>query len=416
MKVYLIVDTNVFMHFRPIGEMGLEERFEKGAEIHVVVSDTIFRELDKHKDQHKNRKVKERCRKTMASLTSCFKQGEKFSGKFDVVYRRRSVLAEIEQLELDPDIPDHKILALGVQLIEEGECDRVAVLTNDGGFELLAHDTGVEVVLVDEAHRLKERDPVQEENEKLQSEISSLKSSRPRLTLGILANGGIVDHHKFTLERHPGDMNAFVSDAVAMAHANHPEIDLKTTSSSAMAHECISYPDALRYNDLLLPQYFHEVEEYSRGLYEVKVARSRVVFVRIALHNEGTALAENADVELRFPPGITVVGGDDPLRLPRFRPSPPNKPKPGGGFITQPRCSEPPSPTSALRINRLGKQTHQGVLLEARFDRVKHRGIEPLAVSALIFEDREAGPFSIKYSILPDNLPSPEVGKISVIV
>ena len=67
MEKVVFLDTNCYMHYRPIEEIDWEAVLG-GSPVRIVLPRVVMNELDKHKDSHPQSKMKERVRRTLRHI------------------------------------------------------------------------------------------------------------------------------------------------------------------------------------------------------------------------------------------------------------------------------------------------------------------------------------------------------------
>ena len=127
---YLIVDTNVLLHYRPINQIDWSSI--SGCKNPIVyVPLVVIEELDKHKDQHRLAKIRERARRTLALIDKVI--GDEFSGDL-----RKGVRLIVESvppkvgwdvLNLEKNKPDHRLIASA--FAKNSDSNQVAVVHRD---------------------------------------------------------------------------------------------------------------------------------------------------------------------------------------------------------------------------------------------------------------------------------------------
>ena len=129
-NMYLVIDTTVLLHYKSIDQIDWSDISGcKTPTIYVPL--VVIEELDKHKDQHKLRKMRERARKAFALIDKII--GESFSGRLrnnvQLVVESEDPKIDWDDLNLNKNKPDHRVIASALSMVSDS--NQVAVVHKD---------------------------------------------------------------------------------------------------------------------------------------------------------------------------------------------------------------------------------------------------------------------------------------------
>ena len=182
-NMYLVIDTTVPLHYKSIDQIDWSNISGcKTPTIYVPL--VVIEELDKHKDQHKLRKMRERARKALALIDKII--GESFSGQLrnnvQLVVGSEDPEVDWEALNLDKNKPDHRVIASALSMASDS--NQVAVVQRDYGIKLTLRRLKLQPIELPEDLKLEDAlDESDRELKELRLENERLKSQFPKLYL-----------------------------------------------------------------------------------------------------------------------------------------------------------------------------------------------------------------------------------------
>lgn len=281
--VYLFPDTNVFLHWRSFDEVDWPSVVDR-APVVLVLTRTVVGELDRHKNENKSRKLRERAATALAKIEKLLEGDARVSDRVRLhalsAYARRGAAPA----GLDLDRPDDCHVAAVLEF-QASENQTVRVVTGDTGMRLAARAHGL-IALAPSGERLElEPDEAEAEVRKLRSELVRIQSRLPNLLLRFAEGGSVraVRLRDVPLEpRH-----------VLEARADRQRSLLRSQNP-------VNFVQVVD-----LQQREREIEQL--GLLNRKEQRFGVTFrLDVVLQNEGSALADDIHVTLTFPARMTV--------------------------------------------------------------------------------------------------------------
>jgi rRNA-processing protein FCF1 len=432
MQVYL--DTNVLLHFRLPKEIDWC-RLLDASDVTLVVLPVVLRELDRHKNQHPRRKLRERARGAVKWLSEVFESEQRSRIRSNVVLRYEAAepVVDFSGLNLSRDVPDDWIIAG----IVGGGSESAVLVTADLGLKMKARAHGIQVVeLPDDIKLPDELDDDTRQIRELQREVERLRNATPSLAL---SNSGGEDFLSAVihppLEMPPleellaGVRKKYAPiqehDGKPASHSSsNPVAQIQRTMQQAMGPMFSIRPEDVRAYNEELPRFFEEHGEYLARKHQYGNMMRRSFRVDLLLSNNGTAPAEDVDLELHFPDGMRIVESGGLPREPQ-PPDPPSRPMTMAQQLSQSHDVFPASLASTFRtpdllvpdVHRSGpiiKKTNS-YTVEYSFRSIKHHCPEVLEPLHGIFDSFDcAGSFTVDYRITAANIPDLLQGSLNV--
>ena len=334
--LHIFPDTNLLLHFERLDRIdwcGLT-----GAEaVTLVLAPVVVRELDRHKNEGRVRRLQDRAREISSWLRALRRDGAKVldnGAGFEIAVQETS---DFYGNGLSPDVPDDRLIVCATDYVAQAK--PVAVATDD---TLLLHKLdayGLRAIELPERLRRKsEPDPVEVENKQLRQKLSALESRTPALELQ-WATGDA----SWTLTFPPADSGEIASPAELTAR--YPLLPRRGERPPGLAGvaalHLATLPDSTidRHNERLAKFHQDYAAYYAKAAKVLAWRRSHVRF-KFSLNNAGTGSARHVLVAISMPEGIKPI-----LRSKADGPEMPTAPEPPG----------PPSPfglESALDLSR----------------------------------------------------------------
>jgi hypothetical protein len=443
---YVVADTSVHLHARPFTDIDWLN-LTGAARVAVVVPRQVQRELDRQKDEHPVRHMKDRARAAIALVRE---YGAKTGSARELrqgvtlVYDRTFPGADaLATLQLDPDRADDVILAAAVAWRDAHPEARTLVLTRDVGMELGAEELGLEAMLLPEPlERSAERDPRDAELERLREKVAQHEARLPKLRVQF-ADGRV--HLDAPLHLPAARSEGSVEQAVAQALAKYPPMDRKADEAAAVGKAKARAPLSRGHLGYMLSgspsflaseeeyaryeqerrQYAEDVRRYLAAEEEYHLRAALTVPVAVVVENAGSAPAEDVRLALTFPPELHV----ETEETRPGPPAPPPVPRPPRTIMSVPDFARPdyarreryePHPTESEAESMYRVLGHSPVVspwaphLEVtgggtvvtqtwhKIQQADQEAMEPLLVT---FPSAEAvRPFTLRYEIRADHM------------
>ena len=444
MAVAVFLDTMVYLHYRPVDQVDWGALLGE-VNVVLVLPRVTTQELDKHKNVHRQRQIRERARRVLTCVDAWLAAGEVKPG-VKLEFRHAFPAVDFKRLGLRDDWNDD--ILLGAILDYQAQTEQKVVLfTQETALRMTAQQLGLDVRSLDESLRLpSERDPVEVERDDLRRQLEKVIRARPKLSLQFASGGSrqALPDRLVTTLRTSGPEQDFVPavdrerQRLLALVGPTKELSDPILASVAATHRAfaqlsgggISEDERARYlrdvDDYLTryESFLHEDAEFERGML-------RRAVLSFELINTGTAPAEDVDIQLHFPDGFDLLKPEEVAAKPAA-PEPPKPPRTlmqivvdsvnmgirplsymsdYSGLFQRARNLNP----SNVSDPKITRGNSYDVHLHVR--RVKHGYKQPLGDLVIEFGDpSSARPFHIDYWLRPANLPDPVVGQLHVLV
>ena len=427
MKIFL--DTMIWLHYRPIEDIDIREVASIAEPITIVVPRITLRELDKHKDQHKSSKVRDRARWTL-NLIEQVSGNPSFRLKNGVQIElyQRIPSVDFEKLGLSKESGDEYLIATVLTYQNENPNEIVRVYTEDTTPRITAKPLGVNAVAFPEHLKLApELDPLEKENRELKAELNRLKTARPNLEFGFLVNGARAGTLVVNLEKPVEFATEAVNAAIQELRAKYPHKPiapaLQPGDNAAFVKHLLSMESAaipreeyVRYNRDV-DEYLKAAGEFFKRTHKQRVEKALSHPLKIQVANVGSVPAEDVDIWLHFPDGCLLY---EELPEDIEEPNPPIAPMSRLEMMRNGLDLHIPS----SRFNDFGplklpggfslRKTNSYEITD-HFDRIKHGHAECVNEFILTFSTFEsAASFQVEYRVTAANTPTPLVGTLNV--
>jgi hypothetical protein len=403
MLKYIFMDTNVFLHFKPIEEFKLSEQWGKCC---LVVPRVILGELNKHKDSNKSSKIQKRARAICKKIQEWDKSGQITENlKFEFVINT----SDPKKHGLNSDSPDDRFLS-DILLFDAPSEDKI-LLAYDTNMLLTAKHLGIFTQEINENLKLPtEPCPLEKEKQELQRKLNRLENALPKLVVGCVsdANENVDPNPVFQYSiKEEGLTDEEIDRKVSNLKLEEYKQEAITPFMSIYQRDIEAYNASIRAYPKNFRKYLNNIRNYYKQY---------IFSFTNAIFNMGTAPAHDLDIKLHFPDGFEMY-------LEENYPSPPK----------EPCLPEKPSLQSKLSLANLNfsrdlqlrtpniqlpksyslKRTNSYNFKDS-FDKIKHNEIALMPKLFLSFKNiEEIRDFQCTYIITVGNLPEPVNGVIN---
>lgn len=319
----LLVDTNILMHFQRLDQIDwLSVAGSKSCT--VWLAPVILRELDRHKIQHKNEKLRKRARDLSSWLASIAIQGGSVGLRKGVSldFIENDARIDFAANKLRSDIADDELIASGIELMEQlGR--PVHVVSNDSGIVVKLRSRTLKCLrLPDEFELPPATDDRDKEINTLKQQLTKQASRQPELSV-TLVNDGELKSIMIPVreERAPSSMEAVLSQH--QPYVFDPSTQMRDSWEKGV--RIFTAP-----TDLAIMQYEKAREKFLRE-YEAYVVRhaswrslvGHMVRLDFEVANDGSAPANAIDVHITLPECASLWSE---MPVEPISPKPPNRP------------------------------------------------------------------------------------------
>lgn len=334
---YLFLDTNILLHFRPITEIPWHE-IVPGDLIELIITQGVIRDLDKHKSTNHSEKIRSRARGLLKEIEEWSKESDGFEIRPKVKVRIRCELPTIDLSEanLDQSWSDDYLLAL-IKSFQLGPGKpSVWIVSDDTGIRIKAQLLAIDSLSLNEAYRLpSEVDPIALENERLKQQVLKLSvQSVPNLAIEF-SNG--KDFIRFPIPTVPNqqELERDISEKMEALKEKHQPCPEDQFLGVALGLAAPSKQEIEQYN-AALPKYISAYENYLRKSASIGIRRSLTYEFALQLRNKGRAPADDVDIRIHFPDGMSFLEEDEP-----------------SGWLSEPKPPLPPRSEIQLANDKL---------------------------------------------------------------
>lgn len=288
MAIRAILDTNYFLHFRSIDD--IDWRKELGdTDTRLVITAICLRELERKKVSDPRLAARQRASSVIARLLELSDADEPTTRSgVPVDFLAVEPVEVLNSQPLDRTLYDDVLIASAIKVKEGEPSAKVVIVSDDAGVLIKCKQFGLSRWRPTPQMRLSEPlDEDQRELRRLREENLRLLSAKPKLNLGLAGGGGVV------LVSAPDSRGQPTHPSLKEVKKQYPPLN----SSSALATGSVE--EVLRYNKNINRYY----EEYATFLTELRLYHewnACQVVVEFEVFNEGSAPAEDLDIELRF--------------------------------------------------------------------------------------------------------------------
>lgn len=424
--LYCFLDTNIFLEFRPLNEI-LWCKELNSAEVCLVVTSVVMRELDKHKSSKRRRKSKR------AQDALRFLENTDVSGNHEICqnvslhFERPEPLQDtLDANNLSTSVPDDILIAKAIEFAAVNQSHTVAVVSGDFGVRLKARGVNLCVPILDKFRLVPETDPLVKENQELRNELQKLQNARPKLEFGFRDEDGSTTR-VLKLER--GKFDTLTSEE-EIQEAIRTECDLHKDPWNRQNNEF----DLPRFwlnmpTSDLAREYRNDVDRWLNNdfrNYLIRISRYRAcksqnIVLPLLLKNTGSAPAEGTRVDIRVR-GCRAILDEMPVE-----PAMPDAPNPADYVGYNPNAKRyvyfaggGGAAWNQTQFNETPLELDTGVEHQLRFpvEKILHHDSYELGDHVAVIDKPPRYPFVIEleYQVITENHPEKLEGVLKVII
>ena len=453
----IFLDTNIFMHCDPPDQIPWLEVFEADR-VEIIVPMIVVDELDRHKDNHPQIKLRRRALERLKQLEKwSLSEHEEIRRGVSIVLETWVPTVDFEALRLKEAKPDHLLIASMVAYRDEhGETD-IVLVAHDTGPRLTARRLKFEAVELPKDCRIEgEPDPLEKDNRELKQKLQRFENAHPNLSLAFFAESNLPINTEIVLRKILPITESSLDKEMTVMRNRYPFVSyeqrkaytwpqdnphvVKLLEESVGQREKPSFIDLHRqltdrdidtYNnsvDVFLTYYEH----FYRYLHDILGKYGRTAILDLALVNSGTKPGEDINIHLSFPVGLSLYQNYPHNGIPR----PPIAVAPlkervsldtwssemlGNELVTwvrplQPSFSFDQENVRKLDVDPASFEKSKGCTITLNVNRIKHGVPENLPRFYLVFGSESASNFTINYELKAANVPDSVSGKLHVAV
>lgn len=186
-SITVYLDTNFFLHYQMFDQIAWKEEVQASI-VWLRLAPVVVEEIDKHKEFHSLKHMRERARKVASRLVKAVQAGGHLGSDVHLVFDLTQAASDPATRGLDPARPDDRLLSSILDYKDAHPDELVAFVTSDSSLALRAFTLGVKVIPLDDRFRIKsqpdERDTLIQD---LKSQIHAGQQQIPKLSLTFVA-------------------------------------------------------------------------------------------------------------------------------------------------------------------------------------------------------------------------------------
>lgn len=329
----------IFLHYRPVQEIDWCAEVA-ASQVRIVVPRITIRELDKHKNSHPSTKVKKRAGESARWLVSCHKTSSSdVRPNVTLEFQGLTPAFDFEAAQLDRTQNDDQLIASMLMFRASDSTTRIVLVSQDGGPRMTATDCGLDAIALSDQWRLPpEQDPVVKENEQLRAELKALQSAQPKLRVHFVETNSeqgckYIDVAAPISDVAPTEEWTAALAAESLAVPERHVGDRQPTRPQSAGRQMVTVtqaimpptePEYARYSDER-SAYLTAFAAFQRESWAHQCRCARVVDLSLVLCNEGTAVADDVDIQIVVPSPAEILMPQLAALL-RRAPEPPARP------------------------------------------------------------------------------------------
>lgn len=309
---HLLPDTNMALHWKRLDEIDWPSATGAGHCI-MHIAPVFLRELEQQKVHNRSPKLRERAAATIRWLSGLIDEAGPIELRRDVELRfiAHDPLIDFASNRLNERIADDVLLASALELAQQlGET--VGIATDDAGLRVkLRSRASLATVRLPEEDRLPtEADPDQKELAELRREMARIQTRCPKLVVAM------EDGETFAKVDMVRDVDPVTPlDEVRTQHEPLPPKPAPA-EGLPLGLRGLSFDRNAAFNTRL-ELYFSQYADFEREHAEWASFIRRSFVAAFKVENAGAAPAQNIDVIITLPEGVTPVRMEDAPKRPR---------------------------------------------------------------------------------------------------
>lgn len=420
---YIVLDTNIFLHFRDFDQINWSELIGNNDRCIILIPPTVIAELDSHK-YNKNQKISKRVKRILPKIEDNLNNPNSSLLLKLLIEKPKDETFDTHRLNKNDQ--DDSILASIIEFKQKiTDNDNLVYFTYDTGPRLKAKTLSVNCIKISEDYLLpSEPDENEIKNKELQKELNAFKNQAPKIVLEFVEGNEYLKPEKKKLIKYKEEAVANFMDDVKRKYVYLQKTQIEESNLNDILKAAnffvLSDDQIQRYNSEL-DMFFERYEKYCLSIYENLSYLNDCVEIKLLIKNDGTAPAEDIDLQLHFPDGFEL---HTDKKLPKIldEPQPPYKPKnrfdlqhSSNFFPAFPIINPQPITNIDLSAPIIKKTNSYNVDFHLRT--LKHNQSYEFETLYLKFENRDSAEnFNIDYKIMIANYPHIIENKLNVVM
>lgn len=417
---YIFLDTNIFIHFKYFEEIPWQDIINY-SDFTIVLAPTVLDELDNHK-YNQNRKVSKRVKELLPKLEKIIDKSTQCKVKFQYL----SITPKDETFNknrLSKEKQDDTILASILEFCKDKNIEDVYYISYDTAPRLKAKTFNINALKLSDNYLSKEE---LDENDKkikiLEKQVNDFQNSLPKIKLTFNNNKDFLNHKLPDSELNEDN---YIQTELNDIKKNNPYLTKNNSNDDFYKNfgfRLPTIPTFLEITEYQISEYNKSLDlffdEY-KGFLSSKFIQSKFldesIKFNLKLLNEGTQPAKKIELYLYFPDSVEIY---DENNIPQIidEPKPPYKPKNSWDYNNLGNSDFYNALFPKLKNNSFKSKNYE-ILLDKNqvtffCDSLMHNKI--INLDTIYVRLKLLKGFSIKYTILVENLPNKIDGQLHI--
>ncbi len=413
---YLVLDTNVFLHYKDFEQIDWKSLV--GDDVTICVTQFVLGEIDKHKDQSRG-KIQKRAKKISARFSEIFLKGA--SPQIDIEVMGNPPSSAFNDEQYHKDINDDWIL-LSALNSPYADAD-IVMVSGDNGILLKAKRHGLGYLLMPDTLLLAE-EPSDEEKEirQLKQQIAKYENRLPEPKVEFENETDLLKIAKQTFVDIQKELKEY-EEQLRASHAYQPTTDRKDRDGlfamSSSLNLTYSTPAQRKEYNEELDEYFKKKVMLKQVQLGKQLMEQRMVKLDFWLCNVGTAALGDTVIFINFPDDVAIYTQKSKVNVKCEDPAEPILKNNLTGYNN--------SLMTVINSDHKHYETYELWDVKKKLDHQELKFFASRLIHGMKYrmEDRNedyyidiaaCGNFTIKWSIMDSNLIDPVKGELHVVV
>ncbi len=413
---YLVLDTNVFLHYKDFEQIDWKSMV--GDDVTICVAQFVLGEIDKHKDQSRG-KIQKRAKKISSRFSEIFLQGVTPQIYVEVMDNPPSSAFNNEHYH--KDINDDWIILSALHSVHP-DAD-IIIASGDNGILLKAKNHGLEYYLMPDTLLLAE-EPSDEEKEirQLKQQVARYENRRPKPVIEFEDETDLLTIVKPAFVDIQKELKTY-EEQLRLNHAYQSITDEPRSDMELLVHQTLnmtySTPSQRKEYNKDLDEYFKKKITIKEVQLWKQILEQRFIKLDFWLSNIGTAALGDTMIFIKFPENVAIYTQESKVNVKCEDPAEP--------ILKNNLTGYNQSLMGIINSNQKHYETYELWDVKKRLDHqeLKFSSMRLIHGMKYALENRKedyyidiahCGNFSIKWSIMDSNLIEPVLGELHVVI
>ena len=413
---YLVLDTNVFLHYKDFEQIDWKSMV--GDDVTICVAQFVLGEIDKHKDQSRG-KIQKRAKKISSRFSEIFLQGVTPQIYVEVIDNPPSYAFNDEQYH--KEINDDWIILSALHSVYPGA--DIMIVSGDIGILLKAKNHGLGYYLMPDTLLLAE-EPSDEEKEirQLKQQLARYENRRPEPVIEFEGETDLLTIVKPTFVDIQKELKAY-EELLRLNHTYQSITDEPRSDMDLLVHQTLnltySTPSQRKEYNKELDEYFKKKIKLKEIQLGKQFLEQRFVKLFFWLSNIGTAALGDTMIFIKFPENVAIYTQESKVNVKCEDPAKP--------ILKNNLTGYNQSLMGIINSNQKHYETYELWDVKNKLDHqeLKFSSMRLIHGMKCALENRKedyyidiarCGNFCIKWSVMDSNLIEPVSGELHVVI